>query len=80
MAEAGWLAVRSLAVAADSAVEPDTVEKMPETELMELSGLRTRLPPGKIADLASFGVVAHHPGQFQAQRTAVQSLIVAARA
>jgi hypothetical protein len=80
LAEAAWLGVRSLAITADPALEPEAVAKMQEADVMELSGLRTRLPPGNIADLASFGTVAHRPDQFQARRTAVQSLIVAARA
>jgi len=80
LAEAAWLGVRSLAITADPALEPDSVAKMQEADVTELSGLRARLPPGNIADLASFGSVADHPGQFQARRTAVQRLIVAARA
>jgi hypothetical protein len=80
LAEAAWLGARSLAITADPALEPESVVKMQEVDVMELSGLRARLPPGNIADLASFGSVAHRPDQFQARRTAVQSLIVAARA
>jgi hypothetical protein len=80
LAEAAWLGVRSLAITADPALEPESVAKMQEADVMGLSGLRARLSPGNIADLASFGTVAHCPDQFQARRTAVQSLIVAARA
>jgi hypothetical protein len=79
LAEAAWLAVRGLAIIADSALEPDAVAKMPEAEVTELTGLRVRLPPGSIADLASFGVAPGHAEQFQARRTAVQSLIIVAR-
>jgi hypothetical protein len=80
LAEAAWLGVRSVAISADPALEPEAVANMQETDVTELSGLRARLPPGNIADLASFGAVTHHPEEFQARRAKVQSLIVAARA
>jgi hypothetical protein len=80
LAEAAWLGVRSLAITADPALEPEAVAKMQEADVTALRGLRTKLPPGNIADLASFRAAAHHPEQFQASRAKVQRLIVAARA
>jgi hypothetical protein len=80
LAEAAWLGVRSLAITADPALEPEAVANMQETEVTELRGLRARLPPGNIAELASYGAVTDQPEAFQARRAMVQSLIVAARA
>jgi hypothetical protein len=80
LADAAWLGIRSLAITADPELEPEVVASMQETEVTALTGLRTRLPPGNIADLASFGVAAQHPDQFHSRRTAVQTLLTAARA
>jgi superfamily II DNA or RNA helicase len=80
LAEAAWLAVRSVAIVADTALEPDVLEKIPESELMEWQCVRTRLPPGSIADLAMFGATLPKPDQIGAQRMAAQSLFTAARA
>jgi len=79
LAEAAWLAVRSVAIVSDTRLEPDVVVSMPEAELTELHGLRSRLPPGSIAVLAMFGGVPVQMEQIAAYQHAAQGLITAAR-
>jgi hypothetical protein len=73
------LALRSLAIAIDPSLEPDTAKAMPEMELTERTVVRAHLPPGSIADLALIGG-ADGAANIDASRAAAQSLLAAGHA
>jgi len=80
LGEVAFLAIRGLALIADSDLEPATAEAMPEAELTELAVVRAQLPPGSIAGLASIGSAADGAPDLDASRVAAQGLLAAARA
>jgi superfamily II DNA or RNA helicase len=77
LGEASAFAIRGLAVVTVPDLEPEAAQGMPETDLSELEAVRTLLPPGSIAHLAS--IKANGATDIEASRTAAQSLVAAAR-
>jgi len=79
LGDAATLAIRSLALTGDSALEPETVAATAGVELIELDAVRGQLPPGSVADFAALGGAEGDAAAFDVGRAAAQTLLDVAR-
>jgi len=76
--DATAFALRGLAIAADPALNADSIDALPNTELADLPPVRAALPPGTVAWLTSDGM-AGAGADSAAARAATQTLLSLAR-
>jgi len=76
--DATAFALRGLAIAADSSLNADSVDALPNSELADLPPVRAALPPGTVAWLTSDGIAACG-GDVGAARASAQALLASAR-